>query len=328
MKTIALRAVLLAGLLALPFGLPAATSAVMEEVLVNGEQPGPGLWRVQHGDHRLWILGTITPLPAGLQWRSRELDQVLSQSQVLIAPVRLRTDIGLFKGLSLLPAALRARKLPEGQQLSDVLDAGQYQRWSVQRQRYLPGHRQVESWRPLFAVGELYDEALEKARLERRQDVWQSVRDIAERRKVPVREIRINLSIEDPRGVINDFARTPPAADLPCFDSLLLRVETQLPMLRERAAAWARGDVGTLRALPVEETERACLSAITSSPRIAREYEEALRRWRLDWVIAAESALLRNTGSVAVLPMRELLAADGLLAQLRARGYTVVAPDD
>jgi uncharacterized protein YbaP (TraB family) len=300
----------------------------MEEVLVSGEQPGPGLWQVRHQEHRLWILGTLTPLPNDLKWRSRELESALAQSQLVLAPVRLRTDIGLFKGLSLLPAALRARKLPDKVSLAEVLGSERHARWGAQRDRYLRGNDAVEGWRPLFAVGELYDEALEAERMDRRRDVWQAVRRLARRQDVPVREPKIELSIEDPRGLINDFAATPVAADLPCFDSLLERVAAQLPLLRERGEAWARGDVARLRRLSVEETERSCLAAVTTSPRLSREYEQALARWRLDWIIAAESALLRNRGTVAVLPMRELLAADGLLAQLRSRGYEVVAPDD
>jgi hypothetical protein len=45
-----------------------------------------------------------------------------------------------------------------------------------------------------------------------------------------------------------------------------------------------------------------------------------------DWLAEAERALSEHDRSFSVLPMRELVAADGLLAQLAARGYTVTAP--
>ena len=35
----------------------------MEAVVVAGVQPGPGLWKVRHGDHLLYVLGTQSPLP-------------------------------------------------------------------------------------------------------------------------------------------------------------------------------------------------------------------------------------------------------------------------
>jgi hypothetical protein len=45
-----------------------------------------------------------------------------------------------------------------------------------------------------------------------------------------------------------------------------------------------------------------------------------------DWLAEAERALANDERSFSVLPMRELVATDGLLAQLAARGYTVTPP--
>jgi hypothetical protein len=106
----------------------------------------------------------------------------------------------------------------------------------------------------------------------------------------------------------------------------VFRAEKELPLMRQRANSWSRGDIETLRRLPLEDSESRCLGAVTSTPAVAREYETALRRVRQDWVLAAEGALLRNASSVAVVPMREVFAADGLLAQLRSRGYAVTEP--
>ncbi len=35
----------------------------LDEVVVTGEHPGPGLWEVSNGERTLWILGTYAPLP-------------------------------------------------------------------------------------------------------------------------------------------------------------------------------------------------------------------------------------------------------------------------
>ena len=35
--------------------LPAPSAPALAEVLVTGEQPGPGMWRVSSGKHELWI---------------------------------------------------------------------------------------------------------------------------------------------------------------------------------------------------------------------------------------------------------------------------------
>ena len=56
----------------------------MEVIVVTGEQPGPGLWKVSSGDHAMWILGEISPFPRRVKWRSRKFESVLRNSQELI----------------------------------------------------------------------------------------------------------------------------------------------------------------------------------------------------------------------------------------------------
>jgi hypothetical protein len=50
----------------------------MEVVLVTGEQPGPALWKVLSGDHVLWILGEVLPVPRKMKWRSKRFERVLA----------------------------------------------------------------------------------------------------------------------------------------------------------------------------------------------------------------------------------------------------------
>jgi len=306
--------------------LAATAAEALDEVVVSGEQPGPGLWQVRHADHTLYILGTLSPLPAKMHWKSAEVEALVARSQLVIAPISVKAGIGFFQGVSLLPSVLRARDLPKGESLSSSLSPALYARWTPQKQRYLGSSDKTEHWRPMFAGGELYDKALERSQLDRRNEVWPIVERAARRHDIAVRRPEVQLSIADPKGMIRDFAQTPRDADIECFESLLTRVERELPLLRQRANAWSTGDVETLRHLPLDDAESKCLGAVTSTPRLAQEYAEALRRVRQDWVLAAEGALLRNASSVAVVPLRELFEPQGLLAQLRARGYAVVEP--
>lgn len=305
----------------------ATTEEPIEELVVSGEQPGPGLWDVRHGDHHLYLLGTITPLPSKMRWKSAEVEALVARSQFVLGPIQVKAGIGFFQGVRLIPAALKARDLPKGESLATVLPTSLYGRWSPLKQRYLGRGDRVERWRPMFAARELYDKALEAAQLDRRNEVWPIVEKAARKARVPLRRPEVQLAIADPKGVIRDFANTPRSADLDCFESLLTRVEREMPLMRQRANAWSRGDVATLKRLPLDDSESKCVDAATSTPSVAREYAEALRRVRQDWVLAAEGALLRERTSVAVVPLREILAADGLLAQLKARGYTVIEPN-
>ncbi len=111
----------------------------LEAMVVRGVQPGPGLWKVSKGDHVLWILGTVSPLPKRLQWQSAEVETIIGQSQqVLMAPtVQIDADMGFFGKLTLLPSAMKAMKNEDGRELRELLPADLYARWSVAKARYL-----------------------------------------------------------------------------------------------------------------------------------------------------------------------------------------------
>ena len=57
-----------------------ADEAPLEEVVVNGEFPGPGMWKVTRADdpsgNTLWIIGDPPPLPKRIQWKSKEVEAV------------------------------------------------------------------------------------------------------------------------------------------------------------------------------------------------------------------------------------------------------------
>ncbi|CAJ24453.1 GumN protein (fragment) [Xanthomonas euvesicatoria pv. vesicatoria str. 85-10] len=111
---------------------PAPAVVDLEAMVVRGVQPGPGLWKVSKGDHVLWILGTLSPLPKRLQWQSTEVETIIGQSQqVLAAPtVQVDADMGFFGKLTLLPSAMKAMKNEDGRELRDILPADLYARWS------------------------------------------------------------------------------------------------------------------------------------------------------------------------------------------------------
>ena len=328
-------AFLMPALLTLALLAPAAraqsadTAAELETLTVSGEQPGPGLWALRHGDHSLWMLATVAPVPKDLKWRSRQLEAVIARSQVVIAPPVVDLDaseIGFFQKISMVATLVKSAVLPGKQTLADVLPPALAARWSTLRQRYAPRSKSLDSARPLFAGIVLNEKAMERAGLDANRDLWEDVRKLAKRHKTTLREPQILLPLKDPKALLAEFASTPPAADVPCLDAVLARLETQLPQLQQQGVAWATGDIETLLRLPPDPLDGACLIGITGTPRLAALYQEGLRRWRLEWVLAAEGALLRNTSSLAVLPLEEVIGPQGLVTQMVARGYTLVEP--
>jgi uncharacterized protein YbaP (TraB family) len=300
----------------------------LETLVVSGRQPGPGMWRVSRGGHVLHVLGTVSPLPRRMEWMSADVEAVIARSQVVIeAPhVVVDSDVGMFRGLALVPALLRARNNPGKQPLHARVSPELYARWQVLKARYMGRDRGVEKRRPLVAAQELYEAALKASGLRMGGVVTPVVRRAAKDAGVPLLATKVALKVEDPKGVLRELNESD-LADTECFAGTMARIETDLDNMRARANAWADGDIEALRTLSYDDHYTTCLEALTGSAVARRLGIDDLRaRAAATWLATAERALADHPVSFAVLPMSQLLAEDGLLARLGARGYEIQAP--
>lgn len=300
----------------------------LDTVVVSGTQPGPGLWKVSRNGHTLYLLGTLSPLPRRMEWMPGEVEAVIARSQAVInAPsVSVNSDIGLFRGMLLLPSLLKARRNPDGRSLQQTVPPELYARWLPLKAGYLGRSRRVEEWRPIFAAQELYEAAMKRSGLSQDNLVTPMVWKAAKRHGVAVTSANVKLVIEDPKTLIREFNAST-LADTECFARTLSRIETDLEAMRARANAWAVGDIDALRALPYDDQYSACIRAVTETG-LARKLgiADLHDRVRTTWLAAAEDALARHEVSFATLPIAELLKPDGYLSQLHAKGYEVEAP--
>ena len=327
----------LAGCLLLPLVVTAAEpplpsesgdTATLATVVVSGEQPGPGLWKVSEGEHVLWILGTLSPLPEKMTWISRDIEATIAASQeVILAPgASLGVKGGMLRGVFLLPSLLAARNNPDGARLEDVLPAELHARWRVLKDRYIGRDRGIEKRRPIFAAQELFIEAMEDSGLSLEDTVGKAVKKAARRHKRTLTEPGVELRVEAPGAALREFRKSP-LDDIDCFTRTLSRLETDIDAMKLRANAWASGDIEALRALPFEDQFRLCSDAILSASVVEeRGLGDIRQRVANAWLTAAEDALRRNSVSFAILPMRHLLEPDGLLSDLGKRGYLIEVP--
>lgn len=308
---------------------PAAEAAAMETVVVTGVQPGPGLWKVSKGEHVLWVLGTLSPLPKKFEWRAQEVEAAVAASQELLtAPaLKMGADIGFFGQLALMPSLIGLRNNPDGAKLSEVLPPDLYARWSVLKEKYIGRSGKVEKWRPIFAALELYDDAIEKTGLDNRQRAQKTVLAAARKARVKTTAVEVVVALDDPRAAIKEFKHAS-LDDLECFRKTLDRIDTDLGTMAARANAWATGDLDALRQLPYTDQMTACLAAVNEMSLFrSRGITDIDARIEKAWLDAASAALEKNAVSFAMLSIRHLLEPDNYLAKLRAQGYTVEAPD-
>ena len=316
-------------------GLPAGTSSTaaagavpavpaaqqLDEIAIIGERPGPRLWKVSKGDHVLWLLGTLNHLPKRMTWRSSEVDSALAESQQLLTSgPSVSASIGPIAAIRLYVQWRRTQKNPDRLKLNAWLPAPLYARFEALKARFDPGDDSIEELRPSFAALRLYEHAVDAAGMTAHDDVEKAVIDLAKRRRVPV--VRATLKVDDPSGALKEVSALPPTVEVDCLAATVARIETDLPVMQERARAWAVGDVDRLRALPYPNQREVCISALSNSPRIKALVDSAAQAWSSE----AESLLSRNRVSFAMRPIYDLLDGEGPLARFRAEGYLVQGP--
>jgi hypothetical protein len=237
----------------------------------------------------------------------------------------------MFRGLTLLPAAMKARKNPDQGTLRDELPPGLYARWLVQKKRFLGSDGGVEKWRPLFAANKLHKEAIDDLDLRESGMVWDVVEKLAKKHKIKVNSPKVEFTFpaSDIRTKIKEFQREK-LADTECFAITLDLVEALADSSTQerRAQAWATGDLATLESLPpLPAPYLPCATAVMNS-QVAKEMIPSDVRDQVYalWIDAAEKAVAENEVTVAIVPMGKLTRAGGYLAGLRDKGYTIEPP--
>lgn len=318
-------------LLALPASAQTEPSpadvATAPSVLVVGQRPGPGMWKVSKGDHVLWVFATYSPLPVKMQWRSQQVEAIIAQSQVYLSPPTFGASVGVWGGLKLLPHVVGMRKNPGGAKLRDVVAPDVYARWRVLKEKYGVGD-DAESERPVFAAETLYRAGLQHAGLANSDEVSKTIKDLLAKSKVKVIDSHVQLDVPNPGKTLKEFKQSS-MEDANCFKITIERLEADIDAMRERANAWSKGDLSEIRKLNFADRGVACESAMASNPALkdGLDLAAAERRVRKLWLEAAEHALANYQTSFAMLKLSNILRSDYVMTELQARGYTVQAPD-
>jgi uncharacterized protein YbaP (TraB family) len=312
-----------AGRMAIAAGPPAdaAQSEATQEVEVTGERAGPRLWRVTKGDHVLWLLGTLDPLPRKMTWKSREVESVLGEVQEVI-PTNPSVSVHAnpFTWVRLYFQWRGVQVLDAKAQLKDVLPPALYGRVMSLVNRYDTGDHRIDRLKPIFAALRLYRQALDTAHLAPGNPAQDTVLKLARGRKVPIRQAK--LKIEEPRDLLTQLSQIPHDAQVSCLEAVVERLETGMEPMQAEARAWALGDVAALRQLMVPKAIDVCTAAVSSSTQTRQLIDTA----NADWNHEVELALTNNRSTLALKPIHDLLGPHGVLAAFKAEGYGVEGP--
>lgn len=285
-----------------------------DEIVVVGERPGPRLWRIEtSAGGEVYVLGTLQPLPKSFTWKTAQIDAVIARAdRALIGSNSVSIGIGA------LIANRKAIRTPGGVDVSDQLDPATRARFHATRAALGYGDGDLEGWRPYIAGLFLMDKAMANAGLSRSLDPQDVTLKKVRKRRIPVETVT-KIEAKPLLQALNDM---PVGADAPCLAAELDSVQT-VGVMQRRALAWSKGDIETLRALGDRDDGEACLGGLQAGGVPAHRLRETLIA---DWTSALTAAARRPGVTLAIAPMGSLLAADGVLARLRAQGVAIEGP--
>jgi hypothetical protein len=359
---------LLAGPIAaqeLPFAVqePVEKPDELDTVVVYGGFATPKMWKVTKGDHVMWVLGTGVPPPAGVKWRTTQLDAHVAESQLVLYPgwANIDPDVGFFKVIALVPAAFKAAKNPDGKKLKDVLPADTYARWRVLKTKYVGKDDDIERWRPAIAIAMLQDKVTEKLRPPQPKaaaakpaaaakapamspPLRQLVDKAAKDHKVKTRtmpKVEREVKIKHVADMLKSVRETN-VGDMKCFTLGLDYLERLIEYTDRKAGAVAQGNAAPEQddaAAPrLEGCDGYLLKALRSGEipdpagiiktidNVELQLKLATQQLDADWMAAAQAALAKNKSTFAVLSMRQINGTDSYIAKLRELGYAVDEP--
>jgi uncharacterized protein YbaP (TraB family) len=312
----ALAALLTCLLAAAGIAQTAPATGSLDEIVVTGERAGPSMWHVHRGDAHVWLLGSLTPLPRGITWRSHQVEQVLdSTAQVL---VQKPFEISIPRVLWVLITDRSLLLVTGGKRLKDVMPADLHERFSALRSHYTDDATKWEHYRPIVAALFLQQAAFHQVGLSMRLDLGAALRILAKEKHVRVEEVKM-AGTGDMMGALKTL---PAAAEKTCVQASLVTIESAMPRLMDRARAWADGDIEKLQNLPVPAEVDECRASLDAG----RGAADLITRMRQSWVLSVEKYLQQPGTTIAVVNFDLLLEKGGILEQLRDAGYQIDPP--
>ncbi|WP_168077703.1 TraB/GumN family protein [Caulobacter sp. SSI4214] len=286
---------------------------LVEELIVNARLPGPAWWKVSDADTTVYVMGMPAFVPEKLDFDDSVLRRRLDGANVLI--IGQQPEFRVLSMLALIPGRGKPFLMdrPMRETLPPELRA-RLERQLVAQKKPLNDFDDIKPALAGFMIAEGRGGNVSMT-LDALTD---RVRDLARSKDLKVSPRIKKLSGYDLIGMVKSLADAPPPLQELCLDAGLRQAENGLASVRETAEQWAQGQVRE-----VVSADRGFQRCLASTPWIARQFRDG----QDDAVAAITSALKKPGKAVAIIELRALLSTDGVLDRLRAKGFTVTAPE-
>ena len=281
---------------------------VVDALVVNARLPGPAWWKVSDADTTIYVLGVPGAMPKGMSWDTSVLDRRLDGAFALITPPVAKA------GITDLPALLSMRgKLKADRPLDQVapdLAPRLARAWAAAGRK----DDDWKDWKPLGA-GLMLAGYANKGNGLTGSEPDKTIERLARKHKVKARPAAVYKAMPMIKTLVKQHSEE---AGRICLEGVLDEVEAGPEPVRRAARAWADGQVRA--AVHAPRQGQRCVMAL---PGMSEEF----RRMSAAQVEAIAQAMNTPGKAVAVVSLRGLVAEDGVLEKLRARGFKVTTPD-
>jgi uncharacterized protein YbaP (TraB family) len=286
-----------------------ANDTLVADLVVKTKGLGPAFWKVTKGDSTVWLMGAPEALPKGVTWNQDEMKRHLKGANLLI----LGPDQETGNVLSLVWIFLTQRdKFKAEGPLDKTLPPDLLARYDAVTHRTGENTAAYRDIKPILAALSV------SFRFQRRLNMQQK-----EPERTVAREALFHVHSERAgETVLLDFVKLlqtmPREVELTCMDDALRQAEAGPERAMEAARGWARGDLRV--AVSAERGWEHCIAHDKAIAAInERNIQAATDR--------IAQALDRPGKAVVLVDLRPLLAQNGVIVRLKARGFEITPPN-
>ena len=289
------------------------TSVVVEELLVVARYPGPALWTVKKGDAQVTVLGSLSPLPHMLEWKSPRLERALDGATLVLTPPNGR--VNMFDALNLIFHGGDAR-LSGNRTLWTEITPDERARFDNLVSQIKGKPERYERLKPAIAGFLLLLDFRKGAGLAEAKPA-STVERLAKDRHLRIQTYgRVKLP-----ALFRAITHMDAEAERACFDAAIGQAEHDASQARPLATAWANGDLKTVRAGYRPTVLEKCISELPT-------LQAALEQAEAEAVAAIDEVLNHGGKAVAVVDLTLLQGRNGVLDRLKAEGAEITVPRD
>ena len=280
-------------------------------IVVTAQRSGAPMWTIDSADgaSTVILVGEIRRVPKATPWQPDRLKEATSEADRVIIGARPKFSPGDF--FRLIFRGGRFTKLPDKTVAADYLDEAQRARLAALEEEYDKDYDRgsflITSFNLLARQLDFDDDTL-------KDDATDIVRKAADKADVPITRPE-RFRGED---LLDDLADAPPTSHIPCLEAAMTATEAGQEIIEARGLDWTKFNVPGVMQNPLEVALGRCWP--WADPEVGTQIRD-------QWTGMITQASSEGGVTLAVVPLRVLAEADGVLDQLDAQGLTISGPE-